>query len=251
MIISKTFKILITILGCLFFSLTASSHLASGFDEALASADRPAEEKARDANRKPKEVLEFLRLHAGSTVFEVIAGAGWYTEVLSAAVGSEGRVISQIPGRFADRLGPGANERAERLGNVDVYIGNTNESGLDEEADFAFTALNFHDLTNGGDEVALNNLSAIYQALKPGGTLGIVDHIGNETQDNESALQTQSTLHRMEVGRALRLLSLAGFAVEENYEILHNPLDDHTLRNNDPSLERNTDRMVLRARKPD
>ena len=240
---SKTFRILITILGCSFFSLTANSHLAPGFDEALSSPDRPAEEKARDTNRKPKEVLEFLRLHAGSTILELVAGSGWYTEVLSAATGSEGRVISQIPGRFADRFGPSANERAERLGNIEVYIGESNESGLDEEADFAFTALNFHDMANGGDEGALNFLAAIYQALKPGGTLGIIDHVGIDSQDN-------ATLHRMDQDRALRLLSIAGFAVEVNNEILANPNDNHTLGIRDPSLERNTDRMILRARKP-
>ena len=55
----------------------------------------------------------------------------------------------------------------------------------------------------------------------------------------------------MDQDRALRLLSLAGFAVEANNEILANPNDSHTLGIRDPSLERNTDRMVLRARKPE
>ncbi len=53
------------------------AELAPGFDAALASDARPAEEKARDASRKPAEVLNFVGIGAGMTVLEISAGAGW------------------------------------------------------------------------------------------------------------------------------------------------------------------------------
>ena len=62
----------------------AVADLANGFDNALSAAERSAEDRARDAARKPKLVLEFLGIGAGMTVLDVAAGAGWYTEVLSA-----------------------------------------------------------------------------------------------------------------------------------------------------------------------
>jgi predicted methyltransferase len=73
----------------------AVADLANGFDNALSAAERSAEDRERDAARKPKQVLEFLGIGAGMTVLDVAAGAGWYTEVLSAAVGDDGHVISQ------------------------------------------------------------------------------------------------------------------------------------------------------------
>ncbi len=73
---------------------TAVAELADGFDDALSAAERPAEDSDRDAARQPRQVLEFLGIDAGMFVLDVAAGAGWYTEVLSAAVGDDGHVIS-------------------------------------------------------------------------------------------------------------------------------------------------------------
>ena len=73
---------------------TALAELAEGFDGALAAPERSAEDRGRDAARKPTQVLEFIGIEAGMAVLDVAAGAGWYTEVLSAAVGADGHVIS-------------------------------------------------------------------------------------------------------------------------------------------------------------
>jgi len=72
----------------------ANAELAAGFDDALAAAERPDADKQRDAARQPAAVLEFLGIGSGMTVLDVLASTGWYSEVLSAAVGSEGLVIA-------------------------------------------------------------------------------------------------------------------------------------------------------------
>ena len=81
------------------------------------------------------------------------------------------------------------------------------------------------------------------KALKPGGVFGVIDHEGIEGQDNPA-------LHRMEVAAAVEALETGGFVVEEVSNILDNPADDHTLAMWDESLGRNTDRFLIRARKP-
>ena len=64
---------------------------------ALNSPARPAEDVARDSSRMPLEVLAFAGIEEGMTILEMEAGGGYYTEILSRAVGSNGRVIRQNP----------------------------------------------------------------------------------------------------------------------------------------------------------
>ena len=222
----------------------AWAQLAPGFDAALMAEERPAEEMERDASRMPAEVLNFVGIGEGMNVLEAIAGGGWYTEVLSAAVGPEGMVYSQNAARFQQRVGAMAAARAERLGNVEVIYTEGTAIDLPVEADAAFTALNLHDMANRGDEAGLGFLGGIYDALRPGGVFGLVDHVGIEGQDN-------ANLHRMETSRARDLIAQAGFVIEEESDILMNPEDDHTLRVFDPAIQGATDRMLFRARKPE
>ncbi len=161
---------------------------------ALASPERSAENKARDEARRPIQVIEFLGIETGMTVLDVVAAGGWYTEVLSAAVGPSGTVLSHNPDFFAQREGfvEAAEMRADELGNVEVVIGDLNEADIAGEADAAISALNLHDMYNsGGDEAALALLGGVHRALKPGGVFGLIDHAGIEGQDN-------SELHRMQ-----------------------------------------------------
>ena len=225
------------------FATGAWAHLAPGFEAALAAPERPAEEKARDASRKPAEVLNFVGVEAGMNVLEAIAGAGWYTEVLSAAVGPEGTVYSQNAERMRERFEAAAAERAARLGNVEVVY---TEGAIDlpVQVDAAFTALNLHDMANRGDEVGLAFLGSIYAALEPGGVFGLVDHVGVAGQDN-------AELHRMETSKARELIEQAGFVIEAESDILMNADDDHMLGIRDPSIRFATDRMLFRARKPE
>ena len=64
---------------------------------ALASANRPAEDKARDADRKPAELLQFFGVKPGMTTVDIIALGGYITEALSVAVGPNGKVYAQNP----------------------------------------------------------------------------------------------------------------------------------------------------------
>ena len=223
---------------------TAVAELADGFDDALSAAERPAEDSDRDVARQPRQVLEFLGIDAGMLVLDVAAGAGWYTEVLSAAVGDDGHVISHNSFKYGPRNAATVAARAERLGNITMLFAAYGDFRIDAEVDAALTGLNLHDFQNRSAEEAQVFLSGIYMALKPGGVFGVIDHEGSAEMDNAS-------LHRIELATAKEAIRNAGFIVEASSDVLDNPSDDHMLKYDDESLGRNTDRILIRARKPE
>ena len=224
-------------------SSNAIAEFASGLHAALNASDRPAGDKARDEARKPAQVLEFVGIGAGMTVLDVATSTGWYTEVLSAAVGGDGQVIAQNTAGRRERSEEAINAKAERLGNITVLFADFGSLNLDAEVDAAITALNMHDFQNHGDEAVQVFLGDVIKALKPGGVFAVIDHEGDAGADNKS-------LHRLDVSTAKESLEKAGFVVEAVSDILDNPADDHTLHMRDESLGRNTDRFLIRARKP-
>lgn len=211
---------------------------------ALASPARPAEDKERDAVRKPIETVQFVGIKTGQTVIDVVAAGGWFTEVLSAAVGPSGKVLGQNPDFFVQRDGFVANEktRNDRLGNVTPVHGELAANGI-KGADAAITALNMHDIYNGqgGEAAAVAFAKGVFDALKPGGVFGVIDHVGIAGQNN-------AQFHRMQLDQAKEVLRKAGFTIEAESNILANPADDHTKGVRD--MARHTDQFLIRARKP-
>jgi predicted methyltransferase len=212
---------------------------------ALASPARSAEDKGRDAVRKPIETVQFLGIKTGQTVIDVIAVGGWFTEVLSAAVGPSGKVLAQNPDFFVQREGFAAAEKTQhdRLGNVQAVHGELPAAGIVGQADAAITALNMHDIYNSpaGEAGAVALAKGVYDALKPGGTFGVIDHVGIAGQDNAS-------FHRLQLSQAKAVLTKAGFTIEAESNLLANPADDHTKGVRD--MARHTDQFLIRARKP-
>ena len=221
-------------------------------DELANAPGRSEEDKARDAQRKPDQVLTFLGVRSGDTALDIWASGGWYTEVLAIAVGPDGKVYAQNSpavlnfrdGYYEDlisnRLAGGRLPNVERL-NSTVADAEITPGSID----FAFTALNFHDIYNRqGKEGAAEFLAAVFDVLKPGGTLGVIDHVGDAGADNAS-------LHRIEPARVEEVAAEVGFIVEAKSDLLAHPDDDRTRSVFDPTLRGDTDRFVLRLRKPE
>lgn len=241
----------LTVLGWLVTCLAAGAAIAqpqADLDAALAAPARPAEDKARDAIRRPAEVVAFVGIEPGMTVLDAFAGAGWYTEVLSGAVGPSGHVFMHNAPGFVERRGDEFRAtlaaRAERLGNVELLLRDLSDLGIDGRADAAMTALNLHDAMRDGRDSARSFLAGIYSALKAGGVLGFIDHVGAAGQDN-------AELHRIDRQTVRGLLEEVGFVIEAESDLLANPDDDHSLQVRDAVLGRRTDRMLFRARKPE
>ena len=165
----------------------------------LASDSRAEEDRARDATRKPADVVSFLGIESGMRVVDIFAAGGYYTEVLSLAVGPGGHVVAQNP-QFILEFRDGANETAisarlagNRLPNVSRANGNFDAVPTSDGLyDAALTALNFHDIYNGqGAEAAVASLQAVHALLKPGGVFGVIDHTGVADANN-------AELHRID-----------------------------------------------------
>lgn len=230
--------------GCLCVMAMQSHAVPDDFLDKLEAPERPAEDKARDGSRRPLQVLQYLGIDAGMTVVDVAAGEGWFTEVLSAGVGPEGRVIMQAGQRMLPQQAQ-LQARAERLGNVTVTFEETWGLGMDGQADVAITAMSLHDNLNlRGEEGVTRFLRGIYDSLKPGGILGVIDHIGNDSGSDNLAL------HRIPIDRARVLIQQNGFIILSESNMLRNNVDDHTLSNGAPELGRNTDQFFFKVMKP-
>jgi predicted methyltransferase len=230
----------------------SAASAGSGLAEALAREDRRAEDRARDAGRKPTDVIAFLGIKPGMTVVDLIAAGGYYTEVLSGAVGPDGKVYAQN-GEFILKMRDGINDKTltarlegGRLANVERLDREVSDLGLaPDSVDAAITALNFHDIYNGrGPEAAAAFLGTVLRVLKPGGVLGVIDHAGKPDADN-------AELHRIEESLVDAAVKAAGFQIEARSDVLRSPADDHSKNVFDPEIRGKTDRFVLRLRKPD
>lgn len=239
-----------TLLALIAACTTAGGGSASGFtSQRTTMAARPAEDRARDAGRKPFQVMSFLGVQPGMKVLDVLAAGGYYTEVFANAVGPDGVVFAQNTPRMLRFFG-GRNDRAMnarlmsgRLPNVRRLDRDFADLGLvDNSIDVALTALNFHDVYNANPEAAQGMLLIIKRVLKPGGVLGIIDHVGNLGADN-------AKLHRIDPTLVIAAARKAGFTVEQS-DLLANPLDDHTQGPFAEGLRGQTDRFLLRLTKP-
>lgn len=229
-------------------SLAEGGLTATEIQASLNNPGRSDEDKARDAGRKPAEVLAFLGLEKGMTVLDVAASGGWYTEVLALAVGPDGKVYAQNSPAFLQyRDGYydkaiGEKIKLKHLSNAQRLDTEFDQMGIDGQVDLAITALNFHDVYNRSPEAALAMLKGIKAALKPGGVLGLIDHNGNVGADN-------ATLHRMPMQDAIAAAEEAGFEVDVS-NLLRNDADDHT-QGVFGDLRGNTDRFLLKLTKPE
>lgn len=230
-------------------SVSADTWSAADLAAALDNPTRTEADKGRDAARRPADVLAFIGVEPGMTVLDIAASAGWYTEVLSIAVGEGGTVYSQNSLAALERR-DGANDKAlttrlgdDRLPNVVRADGEISaiEPG---SIDVAFTALNFHDTYNfSGAEAAAALLAEIYAVLKPGGVLGFIDHAGDPEQNN-------TKLHRIPKQIVMEIAAESGFVVEAESDVLAHPEDDRT-EMVFGKIRGKTDRFVLKLRKPD
>lgn len=208
------------------------------YSAALADGARTDEDRAADANRRPAEMLAFAGVEPGDVVMELIPGGGYFTRVLSPVVGEEGKVYAAVPAANLDAA------RAAAKGNVSVIA--TGEAPP-EPVDLIFTAQNYHDLHLARlniDVAAFNK--GMFAALKPGGTLLVIDHAA----EAGAPLTVADTLHRIDPAKARAELEAAGFVFEGESDALRNPDDPKTIGVFDPSIRGKTDQFVYRFRKP-
>jgi predicted methyltransferase len=254
-------KILVTIWAAVLLAIPAMSPAApADIEAALANPDRSEADQGQDEARQPIRLLTFLGLEQGDRVFDFVAAGGYYSELMARAVGPEGFVMAHnTPGlitQFDMREGLDARGYGTRIPNSISYEHESDALPLEANSvDFALFNMVFHDLWFVAAEGAAplssdpeGFVANLYAAMKPGGVVGIVDHVGIEGAD---PAEETARAHRIDPAVIRSMMTEAGFVLDGEADFLRNPGDDHQMNVFNPEIRGNTDRVVYRFRKPD
>ena len=236
-------------------SLSACATMSSG-PPALKAADYGAILSARneadrkdDAARRPAQVLEFAGVRPGDVIVEIEAGRGWYTEILSAAVGPKGKVVTQNPAEFTYSAPAMAARRAAgRLGNVTETTSPFDKlAAPTASVDKVLWILGPHELyftpkgSSGLGDPA-KAYAEIARVLKPGGVFIAMDHAATAG----APTTTGGSIHRIDPAVVLASAKAAGYTLEAKSDVLANPTDDRSKMVFDPTVRRHTDQFLFR-----
>jgi predicted methyltransferase len=225
----------------------AQSPVPPAIAAAVADSGRPDADKARDAARKPAEIVAFAGVRPGDKVAEFLPGGGYYTRILAKAVGPDGHVYVLVPAGFAQRPGglDALNALAAQYGNVTVVATDLTNFTLPEPVDLAWTTENYHDMHNGPAPSFAGVNEATFRALKPGGIYFVEDH----SAAPGTGITATSTLHRIEPAAVIEEVTAAGFTLDAQSDLLANPDDPKTAGVRDPSIQGETEKFAMRFRK--
>ncbi|QRN55885.1 class I SAM-dependent methyltransferase [Dyella caseinilytica] len=220
---------------------------------AVADPNRPADQRAMDAERKPIEVLQFADLRRGYKVVDLMPGAGYYTRLFSKIVGPNGAVYALLPTEM-DKAAPKNLPSLRSFAgtpaypNVTVQVQPIANLDIPKGVDMVWTSQNYHDLhdpfMSSPDMARINR--AIFDALKPGGTYIVLDHAAAAG----TGVSKTNDLHRIDPAAVKAEVTAAGFEYVGESDVLSNPADNHTLPIFDASIKGKTDRFILKFRKP-
>lgn len=190
---------------------------------ALASPLRSPANAARDVYRHPAETLAFFGVDPTDTVVELWPGGGWYTEVLAPYLAEHGKLwVAPPAGRSAEAIAAklGGNAAYAKVGTAAVTAGQPSAVPAGS-ADVVLTFRNVHNWLMSDPPIADTVFAEAFRMLKPGGTLGVVEHRLPEAAD--SARQQSSGYIKTSTVRALA--EKAGFRFVEASEVNANPKD--------------------------
>ena len=225
---------------------------------------------ARNQARHPVETLEFFGLRPDMTVLEILPALGWYTEILAPYLTDQGRLylahfspdgilpyMPQVLEMFENRLVAEPDTFAKVIVR---HINPPREVSVAPpgSVDLALTFRNVHNwiMADAEDEY----FQAFFQAIKPGGILGVVEHRAKP----DATMESMRTTGYVTEAYTKEIAAKAGFEFVEASEINANPADttDHPegvwslapfLRSGkeEPYLSiGESDRMTLKFRKP-
>ncbi|MGD9784203.1 MAG: class I SAM-dependent methyltransferase [Hyphomicrobiaceae bacterium] len=232
---------------------------------------RGASDQARDRYRNPRETLAFFGLKHDTVVVEIWPGGGWYTDIIAPFVRARGRYyaagrnrdakdmrVQEAIARYDEKLA----RRPELFDKVVVTELSQTKTAIAPEgsADLVLTFRNVHNWMKFGFEAAM--FRAMFNALKPGGILGVVEHRANP----DDFPDPQALSGYVQEEQVKQMAQRAGFEFVDSSEINANPRDGRrhpegvwtlppSLRLKDRDRQKyleigESDRMTLKFRKP-
>ena len=212
-------------------SVAARAAETSSLAAAIASPQRSPAFVARDTARHPAEELAFFGLRPTISVVEIWPGGGYWTEILAPVLRQGGHYeVALEPPKSGD-VSPaslaattiGRKLAADPARYQGIMIGLAGQGHVDiappGSTDLILTFRNLHNWMAGG--YAPQMFAAFFQALKPGGMLGIEDHRGNRDVPQDPLAKDGYVRQ----DAAIALAKAAGFVLDGSSEIGANPKD--------------------------
>jgi predicted methyltransferase len=218
---------------------------------ALGDTKRPPADSSRDMARKPAELLALGEVKPGQKVADFMMGGGYFTRILSAAVGPKGQVYAYQSAefiKFRAAYGTEQSTVAADYKNVTPLTAPLSAVGLPDGLDLVLTVQNYHDLHLKAfpKETADAVNRQVFKALKPGGIYLVVDHAALPG----APLETSDSLHRIDIAIVKKEVEAAGFKLVAEDKLLANAEDAHTINVFQPAIRGKTDQFVLKFKKP-
>ncbi len=214
---------------------------------------RTPEERARDVNRMPAEILEFFRMRENMRVIEILPAGGWFTKILAPVLADRGKLYVAHPeGFYADAYRRIANlpglEKVEEIDWGAAAQGSSGPFGPSgrwgvDPVDMAVTFRNYHNFSP-ADRGTVNR--SVFAALKPGGYYGIVDHTRRHNEPG-----TRENGRRVDPVLVIKEVQEAGFELVDFSNLYYRPNDALALEVGNPEVNDRTDRFALLVRQPD
>ena len=210
---------------------------------------------ARDEGRKPTEVLTFLGLEKGMRVADMFGGNLYWSEIMAPAVGPDGMVVIWNPNQFFSAKTQAGFDAFHAKHPNTILTHTPFEAPVLSEGfyDFLLMNLDYHDTYWSSEKNKIpvmdpgEFVKEIYDAMKPGAVVGIIDHVADAGGDTRAVVEK---LHRIDPAVVKADFERAGFVLEGESDLLRNPADDHKANVFDAAIRGKTDRFVFKFRKP-
>lgn len=223
----------------------------AAYQAAVASKNRPAEAMAMDAGRHPAEILDFMGLKPRMAALDLLTGTGYYAEIMAQVVGPQGSVVAFEPANFYEMSKDKVDPMLARESNVKLAT-DLRESMTPNRYDFAMIHLNYHDFYWESEKYKVPRtdpnqvLAGLYGAMKPGGVVAVIDHVGAAGDTRAIVDKT----HRIDPEVVKADFKRAGFVLDGESDVLRVPGDDLSKNVFDPAVKGKTDRFAFRFKKP-
>ena len=217
-------------------------------EQALSSSIRDAAETARDANRKPGEVLEFFGLEDGMKVLEISPATGYWSKFV-------GPTLCENGGELVFSVGVSDDFKNDvmSLDGLECTSAINNEISLRNLPEFSFDdsqfdmVLTFWNLHNPSVEGRKNLNEAVFSALNPGGIYGVVDHTRRHLEPTSREAQNG---RRLDPVLIIKEMIDVGFEFVDFSPMHYHPEDNLSQEVGTPGVRGNTDRFTMSFRKP-
>ena len=197
---------------------------------AVAHPGRSSDDQKRDPVDHAADVLRLSGIKPGMQVADFFAADGYYSELLSYIVGAKGHVLllnNAAYDKFANNAWKDRIEK-QHLTNVEHRTVDPADMGLaDASLDAVIMIKVYHDLywvapKNGWQKIDVPLvLDQIAKALKPGGTLLVVDHSAKPGTGSSDA----GSLHRIDEAYMRKDFEAHGFKFVRSSDVLRHPQD--------------------------